>query len=428
MAKKKSNQKITPTSILMGIIGAIVVAVASYFGIDITAPATDTDTSSPAAVPTQPLTLPENVEAPDVSFTEVAAASGSVQVVDVNEGFGATKDFWQVYFTAPRLSDAEAEETCMGGIDEVVVNQINNVQATLDIAAFEWKNACITRAVLAAAGRGVQVRMVVDDEHVLDENEEYVLLSEVSPFQWIIDASLPFKPDDSRSRLMHNKFMIFDGQIVLTGSMNFTPRGTYTNNNNLVVLRSRRAAQAYQVEFNEMYEQEVFGPRNDTPNNERFNQDGVPIRILFSPDDNVVGALIDAIESADSHVRFMTFSFTRDDVGAALLERAGDGIDISGIFEVRGSETEFSEMPALFCAGLNVRQDGNGQTFHHKVFIIDDHTVLTGSFNISDNATESNDENLLVIEDRDFAAQYLAEFERVMAESRAVDPADIECP
>ena len=55
---------------------------------------------------------------------------------------------------------------------------------------------------------------------------------------------------------------------------------------------------------------------------------------------------------------------------------------------------------------------------HHKVFIIDNSTVITGSFNPSKNGDERNDENMLVIKDREIAALFLDEFERVIDEAR----------
>ncbi|PJF21908.1 MAG: hypothetical protein CUN56_08685 [Phototrophicales bacterium] len=406
MSKKKQQTKVTPQSLIMGIIGAIVIAIASYFGIDLST--SNNTTSDTGQVISQP------------------ASSANVSTIQFSEGFGAQKSFWQVYFTSPTRSDAQPSETCMGGIDQVVVDLINSTQRTLDIAAFEWKNQCITEAVIAAHNRGVAVRMVVDDEHVIEENEEAELLDEESPFMDIIQAGIPYV-DDGRSGLMHNKFMIFDGTTVLTGSMNFTARGTYTNNNNLLVLRSQRAVEAYQDQFNEMFIDGQFGPRGETPNDFAFTQDGIPVRILFSPDDPVVEILVEEINNAQSEIRFMTFSFTEDRVGEALLNAAARGVDVAGVFETRGSETQYSELPALFCAGLDVRQDGNGQTFHHKVFIIDGVTVMTGSFNISDNAITSNDENMVIIRDSDLAAQYLAEYERVRQSARAVDPADVSC-
>ena len=62
---------------------------------------------------------------------------------------------------------------------------------------------------------------------------------------------------------------------------------------------------------------------------------------------------------------------------------------------------------------------------HHKVIIIDSQIVIAGSFNFSDNAVHSNDENLVIIKDPDLAAQYLAEFARVQKISTA--PTKVTC-
>jgi phosphatidylserine/phosphatidylglycerophosphate/cardiolipin synthase-like enzyme len=123
----------------------------------------------------------------------------------------------------------------------------------------------------------------------------------------------------------------------------------------------------------------------------------------------------------------MSFSFTHNALGNAMLTRATNGVDVKGIFETRASETEFSELPYLYCAGLSLKQDGNPGTFHHKVIIIDDEIVITGSLNFSENADDSNDENVLVISNQDIAAQYLAEFERRWAEAEEPDAADMNC-
>jgi phosphatidylserine/phosphatidylglycerophosphate/cardiolipin synthase-like enzyme len=68
--------------------------------------------------------------------------------------------------------------------------------------------------------------------------------------------------------------------------------------------------------------------------------------------------------------------------------------------------------------GLDVWQDGNPYTLHHKVFIIDDSVVVLGSFNFSDNADEANDENMLVIHSPEIAAEFGQEFARVYAQAQ----------
>jgi phosphatidylserine/phosphatidylglycerophosphate/cardiolipin synthase-like enzyme len=230
---------------------------------------------------------------------------------------------------------------------------------------------------------------------------------------------------DERSAFMHNKFMILDGSVVWTGSTNFTINDVYRNNNNLMMLRSRNAVEVYQAEFNEMYETKSFGPRSPANNTANYTQDGIPIQILFAPENRVIDTIMNEVNQAQRNIRFMAFSFTHTDLGKTLENRAKQGVQVEGVFETRGSETEFSELRHLFCLGLDVRQDGNNFTMHHKVFIIDTSTVITGSFNFSDNAVRSNDENLLVIKDRDLVAQYLAEYERVKTRSRR--PSGLAC-
>jgi phosphatidylserine/phosphatidylglycerophosphate/cardiolipin synthase-like enzyme len=175
-----------------------------------------------------------------------------------------------------------------------------------------------------------------------------------------------------------------------------------------------------------MFVDHKFGPSSpaNTPHPE-FTQDGDAIGIYFSPEDDVLTKINDTLKGAQHQIRFMTFSFTEDPIGQTLIARAGAGIDVEGIFEKTGSETKFSELTSTFCAGLQVRQDGNPFVLHHKVFIIDGTTVISGSFNVSNNATSANDENLIKITDPDLAAQYLAEFDRRWAE--ATVPTKLSC-
>jgi len=356
-----------------------------------------------------------------------AQSDETVEPIDVEQGFGAEKGFWRVFFTAPTGSRDSADY--VGGIDTQLIADIENARATLDIAAFEWNNPLITEAVVDAHERGVQVRMVVDDEHVLEDYEDAELFGDPAPFGDIIEADIPFV-DDDRGALMHNKFMIIDGSTVWMGSMNYTINGTYRNNNNMLSIRSRRVAEAYQTEFDEMFgdgEEGEFGPTSPENEANDFSVDGTSVQVFFASENDVVSPLIETLLAAEESIHFMTFSFTRDDIGVALIDRAYSGVEVQGVFETRGSQTQFSEMPRGHCAGLDYRQDGNPFTQHHKVFIIDETTVVTGSFNFSDNATQSNDENMVIIEDADLAAQYLAEFERVWDAGEYPEGDDVVC-
>lgn len=387
--------------VLVIVIGALIYALTGFDFLGINSG--DTDVNSPNITSVAP-----------VNPTAGSSTSGTVQMLTFEQGFGAKKGFWEVYFTAPLNTRDRSQYK--NGIDAPIATAINATRSTLDIAAFEMNNEVITAAILGAHRRGVRVRIVTDDEHGIEDDDTTLVELEL--------AGIPIV-NDARSALMHNKFMIMDNAILWMGSTNYTVNDVYRNNNNMMMLRSQRAVQTYQAEFNEMFERGQFGIRSDASNTANFNQDGTPIEIYYASENNVVGELVAEINAARSEIRFMAFSFTRDDMGDALLARVNQGVNVQGVFENTGSETTSSELRRLLCAGLDVRQDGNSGVMHHKVFIIDRSVVVTGSFNFSDNAVSSNDENLVIIRDADLAALFLQEFGRV--QSIAARPTDISC-
>jgi phosphatidylserine/phosphatidylglycerophosphate/cardiolipin synthase-like enzyme len=113
----------------------------------------------------------------------------------------------------------------------------------------------------------------------------------------------------------------------------------------------------------------------------------------------------------------MAFSFTSDEIASAMIARHQAGIPVRGVFEKRNAEGVGSEFGPLRDAGLNVLPDGNCYTMHHKVIVIDERIVITGSYNFTSRAERTNDENLLIIDDPTLAAAYLAEFERVFEQA-----------
>lgn len=349
--------------------------------------------------------FPDETRAPAQPTAAVfTGTTGDVQVISLGRGTGAQKGFWTVYFNAP---DGEEPETLAqhDSMDVQLAAAIDGVQNTLDAAMFELNNQLIVDALRKAHERGVRIRIVADDEHGINDAAHPELRD-------LRDLGISVV-DDDRSGLMHNKFMIMDSATVWTGSWNYTENGTYNNNNNALVLRSPDAVAAYQAEFDEMFTGREFGTTSPTTNSASFVQDGTPIEIYFASEDDVIGQIIEEVNSAESAVRFMSFSFTLDDLGSAVMERAKDSITVEGIFENTGARNTGGNLVEMFCAGLDVRLDGNPRFLHHKVFIIDDDTVVTGSFNFSASAVRRNDENVVIIKDPDLAALYLQEFRKL---------------
>jgi len=333
--------------------------------------------------------------------------------IAVGRGFGARTDAWQLFFTAPQ---EDAASRASFGIDVRLADAIGRAERTLDIAAFEFDNRILTEAVLEAQRRGIQVRVVTDDEHGLG--------SSGTTLGQLAEAGVPIVTDKSAS-LMGDKFVLLDGQIVWTGSWNYAETSTYKSNENALVFESVEVAMLYQAEFDEMFERNKFGHNSPSGDVHRVTVSGVPVEVYFAPEEDVLQVLLDLVTASQSSVRFMVFSFTVDELGEAMRAKVAQGIHVQGIFETAGSGTEYSEFTGLFCAGADVRQDGNPYALHHKTLVIDDQIVVTGSLDFSSNAVKSNDENVVVVRDPVLAAEYAREFARLWEIANA--PTGIQC-
>jgi len=213
------------------------------------------------------------------------------------------------------------------------------------------------------------------------------------------------KQDTSR-QYSHNKFCVIDDFIVATGSFNPTERGNFYNNNNLVVFYSHYLAKNYENEFQELWNG-TFGSGVEVKY-PIIRLNNYTVENYFCPEDECAEHVIYEINKANKSIYFMTFSFTHERIADALLFK-DKTIDIKGIFEKR-QISSYSQFERLKGFGLEVKKDINPYNMHHKVFIIDNKTVITGSFNPSKNADERNDENILIIHNNKVAEEFLSEF------------------
>ncbi len=333
------------------------------------------------------------------------AATPSIPVVNPPVIPATTAEWIQVYFTNPI---APNNGDYSGGADQVLADAIGRARLTVDVAAYSLNLWSIRDALIDAHRRGVTVRVVMESDN-MDVNE----------VQDLKDAGIPVT-GDRHEGLMHDKFVVIDRSEVWTGSMNFTVGGTYKDNNNLIRIRSEQAAQDYTVEFEQMFVGGFFGPDkiSQTPY-PHLMVAGTPIDILFSPQDGIAARVVSLIRSAKESIYFMAFSFTSNDIGSAILDRAQAGVTVAGVMDAEQVlANQGTEYDPFLQAGLNVRKDGNTGLMHHKVIIIDRRIVLTGSYNFTQSAESSNDENMVIIDNADIAALYLAEFQKVFNQAR----------
>ena len=334
--------------------------------------------------------------------TPTATLGTALTPIDLEAGYGVKGPWFELYFTDP-TSPLSPQGT--GGVDGPIVEAINDARLSIDVAAYSLSLNSVRNALLRAHDRGVTVRMVMETGN-MDRSDPRIL----------IEAGIPII-GDNRQGLMHDKFILIDKSEIWIGAMNFTDSGAYEDNNHLIRIHSTKIAENYSVEFNEMFEENKFGPDVGarTPN-PTITIDDTRIDILFSPDDGVVNELASLLSGAEESIHFLAFSFTSNELGAIVREKAEAGLTVAGVMDDEQiSSNQGTEYDPFKQADLDVRIDGNAGQMHHKVFIVDEKIVVIGSYNFSQSAEERNDENTIIVYNELIAEQFMLEFERVQS-------------
>ena len=246
----------------------------------------------------------------------------------------------------------------------------------------------------------------------LDEKEKKIEVLIITDNDYVKKFDRPFVKADTYG-LMHNKFCVIDGKKVITGSMNPTDNDANKNNNNVLFIDSQIIAQNYEDEFQELWNGEF--KKGGLVKEPKINLSGMRMENYFCPDDQCAEQVKEELKKAERSIYFMTFSFTHEGIANILLLKNLDGIKVSGVMEAR-QISEYSQFNRLLQNGIDVRKDGNKNNMHHKVFIIDEKTIVTGSFNPTNNGDKNNDENVVIIEDSAIAEMFVQEFWRVYGE------------
>ena len=127
-----------------------------------------------------------------------------------------------------------------------LLNVIKSAKKTLEVCVFTITCNEIADAIEEAAGRGVMVRIITDDEQTKSKGSDVERLAKVHNVQVRHDG-------DSHSH-MHHKFAIVDGATLLNGSFNWTHAAVVTNRENVVITRNAPAlCTAFRDEFNGMW-------------------------------------------------------------------------------------------------------------------------------------------------------------------------------
>ncbi len=373
-------------------------------------------------------------------------------------------------------------------LEDHLIQQINAASDELLMAVQELTLPEISRALIRAKKRGVNVQVVLENNYsspwsaqhpsdltphgrrrlaqlqlLADSNRDGLLSADerlsgdaVALLERGGIAKIDDTEDGSRgSGLMHHKFVVVDRALVITGSANFTSSGIHGdagasrsrgNVNHLISIESTELAEVFRKEFKRMWgdgpgglQNSRFGRGKDSQGLQTVQVSGVQVDVLFAPHSrrdpgHGLNMIDQHLSAAQRRIDLALFVFSAQTLTDTLAERITEGIDIRLLADPGFASRSFSEvldllgaeLPDRFCKieadnqplttplqTVGTPRLARGDKLHHKFAVIDNKTVITGSFNWSPAAAHTNDETLLVIHSPKLAAHFTREMNRM---------------
>jgi phosphatidylserine/phosphatidylglycerophosphate/cardiolipin synthase-like enzyme len=130
------------------------------------------------------------------------------------------------------------------------------------------------------------------------------------------------------------------------------------------------------------------------------------IRVYFSPDGGCTAAITNELAKAKKSILVQAYSFTSAPIAKALLDANRRGVKVTVILDKSQRTEKYSSADFLKDSGIATFIDAKHNIAHNKVMVLDEQTVITGSFNFTKSAEFDNAENLLIIQDAELANKY----------------------
>jgi phosphatidylserine/phosphatidylglycerophosphate/cardiolipin synthase-like enzyme len=286
----------------------------------------------------------------------------------------------------------------------------------IDIAIYEYELPAIVQAVQAAHSRGVTLRIVYHAK----PNDEQTTINQQNL------QGLPAAVQRARitSNICHHKFIVLSRwqggqrspQAVLCGSTNFTENGVYRQANVVHEVHRPEISQAYLNLFEGLFRGEDVATTRRYINKNNPIDTRQPLFAGFSPRTGAADlkAFVELVKAAQRDVLFCTAFNLYDPLEDAFLGDPHDPILRYGLQNTRSritgihaDRTADFTATALLPSGLEgfLKESTKGQKgnilIHTKLVIIDFTAdapiVLSGSHNLSNNASQGNDENFLLL-------------------------------
>lgn len=195
-------------------------------------------------------------------------------------------------------------------------------------------------------------------------------------------------------KLMHQKILIVDDHEIWIGSANMTPESLKVHGNLVLGMENPLLVQSLKERLftGKGYDSREF------PLTFLIQEQKLALWILPSTEETTLQQLIDLIEQAKQSIRVAMFTFTHSKLVAALVAAKARGVDVQVVVDgssSRGASAKACEKLAL--EGVDLKFSNGIGLLHHKMMVIDEEILVTGSTNWTLSAFQDNDDIFLAL-------------------------------
>ncbi len=119
--------------------------------------------------------------------------------------------------------------------------------------------------------------------------------------------------------------------------------------------------------------------------------------VHFSPKGGCTETVVRELGAARHLVQVLAYSFSSKPIAQALVDAKLRGVHVEIVLDHSNETETYSDLHFFLEQGLAPLIDPHHAIAHNKVMIIDNRTLVTGSFNFTHQAEAENAENLLVL-------------------------------
>ena len=136
------------------------------------------------------------------------------------------------------------------------------------------------------------------------------------------------------------------------------------------------------------------------------------LSVCFTPPSGCGNLIAREIMQAQKSIYVQAYGLTSEVIKSQLIVASKRGVKVRMILDGSNFTKSKSVVGELRNAGIEVMRDKISGIAHNKVIVLDESRVITGSFNFTAAADKRNAENVLLIRDKQVAAEYLANWMR----------------